>query len=146
MGGYANRADVCHVLVRDGGVRALEYHAARSDGGCAPEEAIWSPVGCMGGKGTVQGNSWCVLIRGGAGTGVDVRYVHSLTSIDHTGGTFIIIDVSVKGVGVIAYRRYGPKTNSAYPVPLEQTMGRWNLKTSAKAFQRSNVHRRSRRD
>jgi len=78
MGGFASRANVCRVLVCDGGVRALEYHVARPDGGCAPKEAVWGPVGCMGGKGAVQDNSWCVLIRGGAGKGVDVRYLDSL--------------------------------------------------------------------
>lgn len=47
--GHASGAGICHLLVCDGSVRAVEHHGARADRGCTSEEAVWCRMGRMGG-------------------------------------------------------------------------------------------------
>jgi hypothetical protein len=47
--GHAGGAAICHLLVCDGSVRAVEHHGARADGRCTFEEAVWCRMGRMGG-------------------------------------------------------------------------------------------------
>jgi hypothetical protein len=39
--GHASGAGICHLLVCDGSVRAVEHYGACADGGCTFEEAVW---------------------------------------------------------------------------------------------------------
>ena len=39
--GHACGAVICHLLVCNGSVCAVEHHGARADGGCTFEEAVW---------------------------------------------------------------------------------------------------------
>jgi hypothetical protein len=63
MVGHASRAGISYVLVCGGGVRVFGHYFARPGGGCVLKGTVWTPVGCVGGQGTVQVNSLCVLIR-----------------------------------------------------------------------------------
>ena len=45
LAGHASGAGLCHLLVCDGSIRAVEHHGAHPDGGCTFEEAVWSRVG-----------------------------------------------------------------------------------------------------
>ena len=47
--GHASGTGICHLLVCDGSVRAVEHHGARADGGRTFEEAVWCRMGRMGG-------------------------------------------------------------------------------------------------
>jgi hypothetical protein len=49
LAGHASGAGICHLLVCDGSVRAVEHHGARADGGCTFEEAVWCRMGRVGG-------------------------------------------------------------------------------------------------
>jgi hypothetical protein len=81
MVGHNSRAGIPNVLVCDGGVRGFGHYFARPGGGCVLKGTVWTPVGCVGGQGTVQDNSWCVLIISGLGEAVHVCQVHFLDKL-----------------------------------------------------------------
>ena len=83
LDGHARGPAVCVVLVRDGGVRALEHLVPRTDGGRVSEEAVWGRMGCVGGESMLQGDPRRVLM--------DIYDIYGLRRRRRPGeGTFVI--------------------------------------------------------